>query len=184
MGSANVESRVSSSPPGRRLPLERREAATRAKSVTTEVTVAAETGAGDKKKSEEKPPRSTEEIQADIQQTRQRLVGTLDSLKEETTPKALAGRAQASVKGVFVTENGDVRVERVAAVVGVVVGLLVLRRGMKARARRRELQRLAEVVWVPVPRAAVSKDVVGSARNASELAPLAQDVEPAVAVVA
>ena len=145
--------------------------------------MAGESQAQEQQKQEKAPPRSTDEIQRDITDTRDRLVGTLDTLKEETRPQALAGRVQNSVKGVFMTEDGDVRVERVAAVVGVVVGLVLLRRGMKARARKRELRRLAEVVWVPVPRTAVSKEMASNARNAAELAPAAIDLEPRVAVV-
>ncbi len=86
--------------------------------------------------------------------TRQRLADNLEQLKAETTPQALAAKAKAKVTGVFVDPaTGEIRRERVAAVVGVVVGVIVVRKGLKSRARRRELKRLSEVVWVPVAKA-------------------------------
>ncbi|MCB0918380.1 MAG: DUF3618 domain-containing protein [Actinobacteria bacterium] len=128
------------------------------------------------KKSDAKPSsaakkeRSTEEIQADIDQTRARLVDNIDKLKAETSPQALMAKAKAKAHDVFFNpETGVVRTERVVAVAIGVVGIIIVRRGLKARARRRELQRLREVVWVPVPRSAVSPEVAKVARNAKEL---------------
>ena len=53
----------------------------------------------------------------------------------------------------------------------VVFAILVLRRGFKARGHRKELERLSQVVWVPVPRTSVNPEYAGMARTARELAP-------------
>lgn len=116
--------------------------------------------------------RSPEEIQADIEETRQRLADNLDQLKAETTPQALLDKAKRGVSGVFIDHaTGELRKERVAAVVGGVVALILVRKGVKARARRRELARLKEVVWVPVPRSSVNPVYASMSRTAVELAP-------------
>lgn len=121
----------------------------------------------DKKKS-----RTPEEIQADIEETRDRLARNIEQLKAETKPAALADKAKQTVTGVFVDhDSGAVRVERVAAVVAVVVGLIVIRRGLKARAHRKEIERLREVVWVPVPRHGLKAEYTSIAREAKELTP-------------
>lgn len=116
--------------------------------------------------------RSPEEIQAEIEETRQRLAENLDQLKAETTPQALFDKAKNTVKGVFVDPaTGELRKERVAAVVGGVVAIVVVRKGLKARAHRRELARLKEVVWVPVPRSSVNPAYAAMSRTAAELGP-------------
>lgn len=122
--------------------------------------------------SESNQKRSAEDIQAEIEETRRRLADNLEQLKAETAPKALLDKAKARVTGVFVDhETGELRKERVAAVVGGVVALIVIRRGFKARAHRKELERLSQVVWVPVPRTSVNPEYAGMARTARELAP-------------
>jgi ElaB/YqjD/DUF883 family membrane-anchored ribosome-binding protein len=141
-----------------------------------------EQSAKPKDEASQQPARPVGEIQSDIEETRARLMGNIEQLKAEASPKALGGKAQAKVKAVFVNEDGSVKTERVAAVAGVVVGLLLLRRGAKARSRRKELQRLSQVVWVPVPRSAVNPEIAGLARNARELAPLAESYSPALAL--
>ena len=114
--------------------------------------------------------RSTGEIQADIEETRARLVDNLDRLKAETAPPVLVAKAKAKVHdAVFDPQTGLIRKERVVAVAVGVLGIVILRRGLKVRARRRELARLREVVWVPVPRSAVTPEVAKVARQASEL---------------
>ena len=116
--------------------------------------------------------RSTDDIMADIDDTRDRLVANLTQLREETQPKALAQRAKAAVIGVFVDQKtGELRTERVAIVAGSVVGLVVLRKGIRARAQKRQIKRLSEVVWVPVPKSSVSPEMAPLARSAIELGP-------------
>lgn len=134
------------------------------------------------KDEQKKPPRAVGEIQSDIAQTRARLTGNLEQLKAETTPKALGEKAQNKAKSVVLNDDGSVRTERVAAIAGVVLGLLLLRKGIKSRARKRELRQLAEVVWVPVPRRAVNPELAMITRNAKELAPLTEEYAPALAL--
>ena len=130
------------------------------------------------KDGEHDAPRAVGEIQQDIESTRARLVGNLEQLKQETSPQALKEKASTKAKSVVMKPDGSVRVERVAAIAGVVVGLLLLRRGIQARSRRKELQALSQVVWVPVPRRAVNPELVGVSRNAKELAPLTAEFAP------
>ncbi len=130
------------------------------------------------KDEEKKPPRPVGEIQQDIASTRGRLVDNLDQLKAETSPKALGDKAATKAKAVVLNDDGSVRMERVVAIGAVVVGLLVIRKGFRTRARKKELRALAEVVWVPVPRRAVNPEIASLTRNAKELAPLTADYVP------
>ncbi len=124
------------------------------------------------KSAEKSDERSIEDVQAEIDETRQRLTENLSQLKEETTPQALKAKARAAITGLFVdSQTGEVRRERVIAVASVAVGLILVRRGLKSRARKRELRRLAEVVWVPVPRTSVNPELVPVARSAAEINP-------------
>ena len=133
--------------------------------------------------SQNKTTRSTAEIQSEMDETRTRLTENITKLKAETSPEALKANAKAEAQvligklkakaiEVFVDpDTGEVRRERVAGVAAGVVGLIVIRQSLKAMARRRQLDYLRTVVWVPVPRAAVSPEVAGGARVAAELAP-------------
>jgi hypothetical protein len=134
------------------------------------------------KDEEQKPPRPIGEIQQDIASTRERLVNNLEQLKAETSPKALGEKASTTAKSVVMNEDGSVRVERVAMIAGAVVGLLLIRKGFKTRAKRKQLEALAKVVWVPVPREAVNPELAARARNAKELAPLTEDYAPQLAL--
>ena len=134
------------------------------------------------KDEEQKPPRPIGEIQQDIASTRDRLVNNLEQLRAETSPKALGEKASTAAKSVVMNEDGSVRVERVAMIAGAVVGLLLIRKGFKARAKRKQLEALAKVVWVPVPREAVNPELANRARNAKELAPLTEDYAPQLAL--
>jgi hypothetical protein len=119
---------------------------------------------------DEKRERTPEEIQAEIEATRERLVRNLEQLKAETKPAALMARAKEKASSAFIEPStGQVRVERVAVVVGVVVGLVLVRKGLKARAHRKQLERLSKVVWVPVPREGLRREFRGIARDATEL---------------
>jgi len=72
------------------------------------------------------PAPSPADLQAEISAAREDLVATINELKAQTQPKALAKRGQANVTGFFTDEFGGVRPERVAIVGAVVVGLLVI----------------------------------------------------------
>lgn len=74
--------------------------------------------------------RTVEEIEADLDATRERLAGRLDDLQEYVAPKNVMNRQVAKVKGVFVDEYGGIKPDRVliaAGVVAVLVGLRILR---------------------------------------------------------
>lgn len=74
-------------------------------------------------------------IEADIVATRDRLAATIDELAFRAQPKEIARREVASVKASLYsathTREGDLRVERVAAIgaaVAAVLGLVIWRR--------------------------------------------------------
>ena len=62
--------------------------------------------------------RSPAQIEADIEQTRDRLAVTLDELTDRLTPRALLRRANAKARGVFVGPAGRVRVDQAAILAG------------------------------------------------------------------
>lgn len=72
--------------------------------------------------------RSLAEIESDMDATRARLAETLNELKVATQPKNILNRQAEKVKGFYVDEYGAVRIDHVAITVGVVVGVIVLRR--------------------------------------------------------
>ena len=75
--------------------------------------------------------RSAAELEADIEQTRLRLAGTVDAIAERVKPANVARRGAESAKSQVVDERGQVRTERVAAIAAAaagVVGLMVWRR--------------------------------------------------------
>ena len=80
------------------------------------------------------------QIEADIEATRTRLVGTVDELATRVQPNEIARRsaedAKAKLQAATHTEDGSLRTERVAAVGGA-AALLVALAGLRARSRRR-----------------------------------------------
>jgi hypothetical protein len=79
------------------------------------------------------PPRSMDEIEAELDATRQRLAERIDELEEYVAPKNIAQRQLDKLTGVFVDEYGGIRPDRVLVAAGVVVavvgvGLLLRRR--------------------------------------------------------
>lgn len=81
------------------------------------------------------PPRSMDEIEAELAATRERLAGRLDELQEYVSPKNLIGRQVEKVKGVFVDEYGGIKPDKVLIAAGAVVGVVVLL-GVLGRRRR------------------------------------------------
>lgn len=73
--------------------------------------------------------RDPKQIQAEIDQARNALAGTLDEIAYRTSPKKLKGDAQAAVKHWLTTTQGK-------AVVGAVAGLVALRVVLTIRNRR------------------------------------------------
>jgi hypothetical protein len=75
--------------------------------------------------------RSPEEIEAEIERTRQRLALTVDAIADRVNPANVARRGAESAKAQVVDERGQVRTGRaagIAAVAAGLVGLLVWRR--------------------------------------------------------
>ena len=65
-------------------------------------------------------------LERDIEQTRERLASTIDQLAYRTSPKTIARRQAADVKGYFVDESGAARTDNILKVVGGVVGTVVV----------------------------------------------------------
>ncbi len=85
---------------------------------------------------------SIDALQADVVAHRQRLAGTVDELAGRLTPQALLRQNTEAAKAKFAdlttTPQGDLRVERIAAVAAAVVVVVALRVwGGRRRKRRR-----------------------------------------------
>lgn len=83
------------------------------------------------------PEPTAAQLEAEIADARSNLASTIEQLRVETTPKALAHRGVETVKGFFTDEYGGIRPERVAIVAGAVVTLVVLRRWRRSRRQHR-----------------------------------------------
>lgn len=80
---------------------------------------------------EVRPARSPAEIEADIEQTRLRLAGTVDAIVERVKPANVARRGAESAKAAVIGPDGTLRTSRVAAIAAGVLmlaGLVVWRR--------------------------------------------------------
>ena len=88
---------------------------------------------------ERRPAPTAAELEAEIADARSNLASTIEQLRAETTPQALAHRGVDKVKGFFTDEYGGIRPERVAMVAGAVVAILALR--TVRRRRRRAVRR-------------------------------------------
>ncbi|UYM04182.1 DUF3618 domain-containing protein [Solicola gregarius] len=77
---------------------------------------------------------SPDELVAEIEETRERLAQTVDTLIDRTNPKNIARRNLESVKSQFVDANGSPRLETIVPVVGGIVGfvglILVIRKAV------------------------------------------------------
>lgn len=69
------------------------------------------------------PARTPAEIEADIERTRERLAGTVDAIAYRVKPANVARRGVESLKRQVVDEQGNLRVQRVAIMAGVVAGV-------------------------------------------------------------
>lgn len=65
-------------------------------------------------------------IETEIEQTRDRLASTIDQLVHRVSPKAIARREVATVKGYFVDPTGAPRQDNIIKVAGGVVGVIAL----------------------------------------------------------
>ncbi|MDO8732219.1 MAG: DUF3618 domain-containing protein [Actinomycetota bacterium] len=64
---------------------------------------------------------------ADIAEARLDLLSSIEELKSELTPAAMAKRGLGVVAGAFVDEDGSVRPKRVAAVAGTLASVVALK---------------------------------------------------------
>jgi len=75
-------------------------------------------------------PSDPAQLEREIEERRERLAATVDELAYRVQPKVVARRsvagAQAKVRHATTTDDGTLRVERVAAVAGAVLLLVVL----------------------------------------------------------
>ena len=69
---------------------------------------------------------STDSIERDMEQTRERLATTIDQIVYRTSPKTIIGREVASVKAHFVDPEGNPRTENILKVAGGVAGFIAL----------------------------------------------------------
>ena len=66
-------------------------------------------------------------IEREIEETRERLAGTIDELIYRTNPRTIVGRQVAGVKAFFVdAATGEPRTENILKVAGGVVGTIAL----------------------------------------------------------
>jgi hypothetical protein len=103
------------------------------------------------------PVRKPAEIEADLDATRERLVGTLTDLEDRVNPTKLAKRGSNKVKDFYVGPDG-LRWKNIALTAGAVVGGLVAIR-VTSRTVRWAIaappaqQVPTDIVFLPVPRA-------------------------------
>lgn len=65
----------------------------------------------------------TSRLEQEIEETRERLAGTIDQLIHRSSPKTIVGREVATLKAHFVdVETGQPRTDNILKVVGAVVG--------------------------------------------------------------
>jgi hypothetical protein len=69
---------------------------------------------------------STDSIEREMEETRDRLAFTIDQLVNRTSPKNVVRREVESVKGVFVDAQGNPRTENILKVAGGVVGFVAV----------------------------------------------------------
>ncbi|GAA1736644.1 DUF3618 domain-containing protein [Aeromicrobium alkaliterrae] len=76
--------------------------------------------------------RETDQLVSEIDEVRDHLAATIDTLIDRTSPKSILRRTTASVKAKFVDESGSPRFETivplVAGVAGVLAAAIVVRR--------------------------------------------------------
>lgn len=73
------------------------------------------------------PDAAVTDLQAEIASARADLLDSIAALKSQANGQAMAQRAAASVRRWFVDASGAPRVDRIAVVGGVVVGVVLLR---------------------------------------------------------
>jgi hypothetical protein len=69
---------------------------------------------------------STDSIEREMDQTRDRLASTIDELIYRTSPKTIVRREVATVKGYFVDAEGNPRTENILKVAGGFAGFVAV----------------------------------------------------------
>jgi hypothetical protein len=69
---------------------------------------------------------STDSLEREMDETRERLAATIDELVYRSSPKTIVKREVATVKGYFVDAEGNPRTENILKVAGGVAGLVTL----------------------------------------------------------
>jgi hypothetical protein len=69
--------------------------------------------------------RPPQDLEREVEQTRDRLADTLDELLFRIKPKTIVQRQAEETKAHFVDEHGNLRTERVAVVAGAAFGVVV-----------------------------------------------------------
>lgn len=82
-------------------------------------------------------PRSAEQIERDLDQTRRHLAYTVDEISERIKPANVADQAKSQARGLVLTPQGELRTERLGPVGGGLLVLLALRWLRRRRKRRR-----------------------------------------------
>lgn len=107
------------------------------------------------------PARTAAQIETDLNQTRDRLAGTVASLEQRLNPRAVLDRsvaqAKTRIKDFYLDEQGSVRPDRVAMTAGaVVVGVIGMRLSFKGlrwlTAAPEPKLPDSDIVYVPVSR--------------------------------
>lgn len=105
------------------------------------------------KTSKDAPKRSAAQIEADMAQTRERLVGTISEIEGRVSPANVAKRGREKAEAFLRTDSGDIRWDHVGMIVGgtvaVIVGIRVTSRSV--RWLFGEPRQKPTVVYVPTP---------------------------------
>ncbi|MDI2131368.1 DUF3618 domain-containing protein [Yinghuangia seranimata] len=73
------------------------------------------------------PPRTPQQIEADIEAARANLAATLDELVDRVKPANVARRTSEQIRAQFIdSDTGAPRMDRIVPVAGAVVGVLVV----------------------------------------------------------
>ncbi len=75
---------------------------------------------------QDKDVESTDSIEREMEETRERLASTIDQLVYRTSPKTIIKREVATVRGYFVDPQGNPRTENILKVAGGVAGFITV----------------------------------------------------------
>ncbi len=64
-------------------------------------------------------------LEREIEETRERLAGTIDELVHRANPKTIVGREVAGIRAHFVDPSGAPRTDNILRAAGIAVGVLV-----------------------------------------------------------